>query len=131
MANITRRTKRYPYDLTNKVWERIAPPILPANQRGRKRATDFREVINALRYFVRSGCGWEMLPVYFSPWQTIYWWSHRLIRRFLFRTICDVCLLLDKDSLENNDLIMARRNFRRAPSAVRIRPFQARRVPAP
>ncbi|BCK77748.1 putative transposase of IS4/5 family DUF4096 [Acetobacter aceti NBRC 14818] len=63
MAEITRKTKRYPSDLTDEEWERIAPLMPPANRRGRKRTTDFREIINALRYLVRSGCGWEMLPV--------------------------------------------------------------------
>ncbi|WP_145995992.1 transposase, partial [Acetobacter aceti] len=71
MADITRRTKRYPSDLTDEEWEHIAPLMPPANRRGRKRVTDFREIINALRYLVRSGCVWEMLPVHFGPWQTI------------------------------------------------------------
>ena len=62
MASITRKTKRYPSDLTDEEWERIAPLMPPAHRRGRKRAIDFREIINALRYLVRSGCGWEMLP---------------------------------------------------------------------
>lgn len=43
-------------------------PLMPAvSRRGRKRRTDLREVINVLRYLVRSGCGWEMLPVHFGP----------------------------------------------------------------
>ncbi|GBR54370.1 transposase [Neokomagataea thailandica NBRC 106555] len=67
MADITRKTKRYPSDLTDEEWERIAPLMQPLNRRGQKRATDFREIINALRYLVRSGCGWEMLPVHFGP----------------------------------------------------------------
>ncbi|MDG6095801.1 IS5 family transposase [Acetobacter sp. AN02] len=98
MAAIPRRTKRYPSDLTDEEWERIEPLMLPANRRGRKRMTDFREMINALRYLVRSGCGREMLPVHFGPWQTIYWWFRRLMRCFLFRTIHDVCLMLDREA---------------------------------
>ncbi|NHO56843.1 transposase, partial [Acetobacter lambici] len=43
MAGITRKTKRYPSDLTDEEWERIAPLMPPANRRGRKRTTDFRE----------------------------------------------------------------------------------------
>ncbi len=98
MAEISRKTKRYPSDLTDEEWERIAPLMPAASQRGRKRRTDFREVINALRYLARSGCGWEMLPIHFGPWQTIYWWFRRLMRRFLFRTIHDLCLMLDREA---------------------------------
>ncbi|GBQ99388.1 transposase [Asaia lannensis NBRC 102526] len=53
MADITRRTKCYPSDLTDEEWERIAPLMLLASRRGRKRVSDLRETINALRYLAR------------------------------------------------------------------------------
>jgi transposase len=40
-----------------------------------------------VRYLVRSGCGWRMLPIHFGPWQTVYAWFRELARRFLFQTI--------------------------------------------
>lgn len=61
------------------------------------RQTDMREVINALRYLVRAGCGWRMLPVHFGPWQTIYWWFRRLMRRMLFATLHDLTLMLHRE----------------------------------
>jgi putative transposase len=39
---------------------------------GRKRETDLREILNALRYMARSAGGWRMLPKDFPPWQTVY-----------------------------------------------------------
>jgi transposase len=72
MAEITRKTKRYPSDLTDEEWEQIAPLMPRPRHRGRPREVDLREIINAVRYLVRSGCGWEMLPVHFGPWQTVY-----------------------------------------------------------
>lgn len=39
-----------------------------------------------------------MLPVHSGPWQTIYWWFRRLVRRLLFRTIHDVALMLDREA---------------------------------
>lgn len=51
---------------------------------GRPREVDFREVVNAVRYLVRSCCGWRMLPIHFGPWQTVYGWFRELARRFLF-----------------------------------------------
>ena len=67
MAEIARKTKRYPSDLTDEEWERIAPLMPKPGRRGRPREVEFREVINAVRYLVRSGCGWRMLPVHFGP----------------------------------------------------------------
>jgi putative transposase len=58
---------------------------------------NLREVINALRYLVRTGCGWEMLPHDFPSWQTVYWWFHTLLRRFLFRTIHDLAVMIDRE----------------------------------
>jgi putative transposase len=51
---------------------------------------DMREVLNAIRYIARAGCGWRMLPKDFPRWQTVYWWFRRFMRRFLFETIHDV-----------------------------------------
>src|SRR5687767_14885379 len=48
-----------------------------------------RPSANAVRYLVRSGCGWRMLPVHFGAWQTVYGWFRELARRFLFQTIHD------------------------------------------
>lgn len=73
-------------------------PLMPApRRRGRPREVEFREVINAVRYFVRSGRGWRMLPVHFGHWRTVYSWFLELARRFLFQTIHDVELMLDRE----------------------------------
>ncbi len=97
MAQIAKKTKRYPSDLTDEEWERIAPLMPVPGRRGRPREVEFREVINAVRYLVRSGCGWRMLPVHFGPWQTVYGWFRELARRFLFQTVHDVALMVDRE----------------------------------
>ena len=55
-------------------------------------------MLNAIRYMARSGGGWRMLPTDFGPWQTVYWWFRRFVRRMLFQTIHDVCLMLDREA---------------------------------
>ena len=50
-----------------------------------------------IRYIARAGCGWRMLPKDFPPWQTVYWWFRRFMRRFLFETIHDVALMIDRE----------------------------------
>lgn len=96
-ARLAKKTKRYPSDMTDIEWAAIKGLLPHAASRGRRRQCDLREVINALRYLVRAGCGWRMLPKDFPPWQTVYWWFRRLMRWFLFRTLHDVVLMLDRE----------------------------------
>lgn len=97
-AKRTAPRKRYPSDLTDVEWEFIAPLLPKPALRGRHRVTDLREVLNAIRYLVRSGCEWRMLPTHFPPWQTVYWWFRRLVRSFLFQVIHDLALMLDRQA---------------------------------
>jgi putative transposase len=97
MASIEKKTKRYPSDLTDEEWAAMAPLMPKAASTGRKRSTDFREILNAIRYMVRSGCEWRMLPIHFPPWQTVYWWFRCFVRQLLFRTIHDVVLMIDRE----------------------------------
>jgi len=97
MAILAKKTKRYPTDLTDEEWSRIAPLLPRAPKRGRRRSVDLREILNAIRYMARSGGGWRMLPKDFPPWQTVYWWFRRFVRLLLFRTIHDVALMIDRE----------------------------------
>lgn len=89
--------RRYPTDLTDEEWERIRPLLPGPAKRGRPVEVDLREVLNAIRYMARSGGGWRMVPVHFGPWETVYWWFRRFVRRMLFATIHDVALMLDRE----------------------------------
>lgn len=97
MAEIARKTERYRSDLTDEEWARIAPPMPRPSRRGRPRRVDLRGVVNALRSRVRAGCGWEMLPTEFGPWQTVDGWFRRVMRRFLVQTIHDLALMCDRE----------------------------------
>lgn len=91
------RRRRYPTDLTDAEWEAVRPLLPRPAKRGRPPDADMREMLNAIRYLARAGCGWRMLPVHFGPWQTVYWWFRRFARRLLFRTIHDIALMLDRE----------------------------------
>jgi transposase len=71
----------YPSDLTDYEWSLIEP-LLPAPRwggpvGGRPEAHPRREIVNAIRYLVRSGCAWRALPADFPPWPTVYHYFHR------------------------------------------------------
>src|SRR6266704_661103 len=71
-SRCVRRTERYPTDLSDAEWERLAPLIPPARTGGRPRTTNMREALNALLYLLRTGCQWAMLPKEFPPRSTVY-----------------------------------------------------------
>ncbi len=71
------RLRRYPTDLTDAEWGRLAP-LLPAPEpRGRPREHPVREILDAIFYIVRRGCAWRLLPHDFPPWGTVYYWFRR------------------------------------------------------
>lgn len=98
MAELGHETKRCPSDLTDEEWARIEPVLAKPSRRGRKPEVDLREALNATRCMARSAGGWRMLPVHVGPWQTIYWWFRRFVRRLLFRTIHDAALMLEREA---------------------------------
>jgi putative transposase len=89
--------QRHPTDLTDQEWGQVKPLLPKPAKRGRPPSKDLREVLNAIRYLARSGGGWRMLPHEFGPWQTVYRWFRRFVRRLLFQTIHDIALMLDRE----------------------------------
>lgn len=97
MADIEKKTRRYPTALTDEEWSQGEPLLPKPAGTGRRREIELREVLNAIRYLARTGCSWRMLPVSIPPWQTVYWWFRRFVRLFLFRTIHDIALMIDRE----------------------------------
>ncbi len=64
--------KPYPSDLTNSQWKRLKVLLPEAKPGGRPRSVDLREVINGIRYVVRGGNSWRMMPHDLPPWSTCY-----------------------------------------------------------
>jgi putative transposase len=69
--------QRYPTDLTDDEWRVLGSLIPPAKPGGRPRSVDLREIVNALRYVLRSGGAWRLLPHDLPPWETVYAYFRR------------------------------------------------------
>jgi transposase len=57
--------KPYPTDLTDDQWALLEPHLLAYEDRvrpGPQREVDLREVVNTIRYLLRTGCQWALLP---------------------------------------------------------------------
>lgn len=64
----------YPSDLADAEWELLAPLIPPAKKgaKGGRPPKDQREIINGIRYVLRSGCAWRLVPHDLPKWGTCY-----------------------------------------------------------
>jgi len=76
-ARYTRAQLRYPSDVTEEEWVRIAPLLPPARRGGRKRTVNIREVFNGLMYVVSTGCQWRAIPKDLPPRSTIGYYFGR------------------------------------------------------
>lgn len=64
--------KPYPSDLTDVEWNILKVYIPQPLEGGRPVDHSRREIVNAIHYVLRTGCGWEYLPHDFPPWHTVY-----------------------------------------------------------
>src|SRR4051794_18702724 len=73
----TQARRTYDTDLTDAQWEILRPLLPPPPGGGRPRPADLREVLNAIRYVLRSGCAWDRLPHDFPRPGTVYGYFSR------------------------------------------------------
>ena len=62
----------YPTDLNDREWQLLEPLLPPPKPGGRPLKYPRREVVNAIRYVLRTGCPWRMLPHDLPPWRTAF-----------------------------------------------------------
>jgi putative transposase len=70
-------TKRYPTDLTAAQWDLISHFFVKGKGPGRPAKVDYRLIVNAIFYILRSGCQYRMLPHDFPPWQTVAYYFYK------------------------------------------------------
>lgn len=71
--------KPYPTDVTDDEWAFVAPYLTLMTEDAPQRRYDLREVFNALRWIVRAGAPWRLLPTNFPPWAAVYQQTQRWI----------------------------------------------------
>src|SRR5579872_4181638 len=67
----------YPTDVSDEEWALVAPYLTLLAEDALQRHYPLREVFNALRWIVRAGAPWRLLPTNFPPWPAVYQQTRR------------------------------------------------------
>src|ERR1700722_19162836 len=83
--NTTR--KSYPSDVSDAEWEFLIPYLTLMREDAPQREYALRELFNAMRYVVRTGCQWRFLPHDLPPWSAVYQQARRWLQAGVFEEI--------------------------------------------
>ena len=72
--------KCYPSDVSDEEWAFCVGYLTLMNEQAPQRTYPLREIFNGLRWFVRAGCPWRMMPNDLPPWAVVYQQTQRWIK---------------------------------------------------
>lgn len=115
------KRKAYPSDCSDQEWQFAAPYLTLMSEDAPQREYPLREVFDALRYLVRSGCTWRYLPNDFPPYYVVYQQMQRWIRAGVFETIVqdlrEFLRLADGRALQPTAAILDARTLQSTPES--------------
>ena len=79
--------KPYPSDVSDDEWAFVAPYLTLMNEEAPQRDYPLREVFNGLRWIVRAGAPWRMLPNDLPPWEAVYQQTQRWLKAGVFKAL--------------------------------------------
>jgi transposase len=77
----------YPSDVSDEEWAFVAPYLTLMKEDAPQRDHPLREVFNGLRWIVRSGAEWRLMPHDLPPWYTVYQQTQRWLKAGVFEAI--------------------------------------------
>ena len=81
--------KGYPSDVNDEEWALCAPYLTLMKEDAPQREYSLRELFNALRWFLRAGCPWRMLPNDLPPWHAVQQQAQRWLRAGCFESLAE------------------------------------------
>ena len=113
--------KSYPSDVTDAEWEFLLPSLALMSQDAPQCDYPLRELFNALRYVVKTGCQWRFLPHDFPPWTAVYQQARRWVQAGVFEQITDelriLVRVLDGRNVEPSAVILDGRTLQSTPES--------------
>ena len=86
--------KAYPSDVSDEEWALCAPYLTLMKEDAPQREYSLRELFNGLRWFVRAGCPWRMMPNDLPPWTAVQQQTQRWLRAGCFESMAEDLRLL-------------------------------------
>ena len=83
----TTRKTGYQSDVSDEEWAFCAPYLTLMKEDAPQRDYSSRELFNAVRYMVRAGCPWRMIPNDLPPWSTVHQQAQRWIKAGCFEAM--------------------------------------------
>src|ERR1043165_6356528 len=84
---MNRRRKSYPSDVSDEEWAFCVRYLTLMSESAPQRIYALREIFNALRYLVKMGGVWRMMPHDLPPWQMVYQQPQRWIKAGCFEAM--------------------------------------------
>src|SRR5947209_13530379 len=79
--------KGYPSDVSDAEWMFLAPYLTLMREDAPQREYALRDLFNAVRYVVKTGCQWRFLPHDLPPWAAVYQQARRWLQAGVFEQI--------------------------------------------
>ena len=79
----------YLSDVSDEEWAFVAPYLALCREDAPQRSHSLRAVFNGLRYIVKTGNQWRLMPHDLPPWRVVYNQTQRWIRAGCFETIVE------------------------------------------
>jgi transposase len=117
--NTTR--KSYPSDVSDAEWEFLLPYLSLMREDAPQREYPLRDLFNAMRYVVRTGCQWRYLPHDLPPWTAVYQQARRWLQAGVFEAIVHdlrvITRFLSERNIEPSAAILDGRTLQSTPES--------------
>lgn len=84
---MNKERKSYPSDVSDEEWVFCVRYLTLMSEAAPQRTYPLREIFNALRYIVKMGGVWRMMPHDLPPWQMVYQQTQRWIKAGCFEAM--------------------------------------------
>ena len=113
--------KSYPSDASDAEWEFLIPYLTLMREDASQRDYSLRDVFDAVRYVVKTGCQWDFLPHDFPPWTAVYQQARRWVAAGVFEEIAHdlrmILRLVDEREAQPTATILDGRTLQSTPES--------------